>query len=148
MKVILRQDFESLGKMGSIHTVKDGYARNFLIPKGIVYPATPKYEKIFEAERKLLQKRLDYQVKSAEELAAKLSQASVVVYSKAGEEGRLFGSVTAQDISDALAQQGIEVDRRKIILDEPIKVLGTYQVRVHLHGEVNTLLQVSVLKEE
>lgn len=148
MKVILRQDFESLGKMGSIHTVKDGYARNFLIPKGIVYPATAKYEKIFEAERKLLQKKLDYQIKSAEELAAKLAQASVVVYSKAGEEGRLFGSVTAQDISESLRQQGIELDRRKIILDEPIKQLGTYQVRVHLHGDVNALLQVSVLKEE
>jgi large subunit ribosomal protein L9 len=148
MKVILRQDFEALGKIGSSHEVKDGYARNFLIPRGLVYPASSKYERLLESEKKLVWKRQQHQIKGAQELAEKLGQSSVILHSKAGEEGRLFGSVTSQDIAEELLKQGLELDRRKIILDEPIRLLGTYQVRVHLQAEVNALLQVSVLKEE
>ena len=148
MKVILRQDFEPLGKIGSSHEVKDGYARNFLIPRGLVYPASGKYERLLESEKKLALKRQQYQIKGAQELAEKLGQTAIILRSKAGEEGRLFGSVTSQDIAEALREQGIELDRRKIHLDEPIRLLGTYQVRVHLQAEVNALLQVSVLKEE
>jgi len=148
MKIILRQDFEPLGKIGSSHEVKDGYARNFLIPRGLVYPASGKYEKLLEAEKKLALKRQQHQIKGAQELAEKLGQTAIILHSKAGEEGKLFGSVTSQDIAEALREQGIELDRRKVILDEPIRLLGTYQVRVHLQAEVNALLQVSVLKEE
>lgn len=148
MKVILRQDYDSLGKIGTRHEVKDGYARNFLIPRGIVYPASSKYEGLLEAEKKLALKRRQHQIKGAQELAEKLGQTVIILRSKAGEEGRLFGSVTSQDIADALLEQGMELDRRKIILDEPIRLLGTYQVRVHLQAEVEALLQVSVLKED
>lgn len=122
MKVILRQDYEPLGQIGARLDVKDGYARNFLIPRGLVYPATAQHERLLEAEKRLAVKRLEHQNKSAEELAGRLAQATVVVHSKAGEEGRLFGTVTAQDIAAALLEQGIELDRRKIILDEPIKL--------------------------
>jgi len=148
MKIILRQDFETLGKSGTIVEVKDGYARNFLIPKGIVYPATPKYQKILADEEKLHSKREQHKESTAQELAELLSKTSVVAKSKAGEEGRLFGSVTAQDIADLLAQQNIEVDKRKIVLDEPIKILGTYQVRIRLHSDVEAQIQVSVVKED
>ncbi len=148
MKVILRKDHESLGKLGAHLEVKDGYARNYLIPQGLAYPAAPNYEKLLQAEQKLVQKRISHQMKGAEELAKKLAEVTLITHRKAGEEGRLFGSVTAQDIADLLQEQGIELDRRKIVLDEAIKLLGTYQVRVHLHDEINSLLQVSVLKEE
>lgn len=148
MKVILRQDYDPLGKSGAILEVKDGYARNFLIPRGIVYPATPKYERMLQDEDRLRQKREVYKQKSAQELAELLAKTTVIARHKAGEEGKLFGSVTSQDIAALLAEQGIELDRRKIVLDEPIRLLGTYQVRVHLHEDVNALLQVSVVKEE
>ena len=148
MKVILRQDFEPLGKLGATVDVKEGYARNYLIPRGLVYPASPKHERLLEAERRLAEKRHQHQQRSSEELAAKLSQTTVIARCKAGEEGRLFGSVTSQDIADLLRTQGIELDRRKIVLDEPIRLLGTYQVRVHLHENVNAVLQVSVTREE
>jgi large subunit ribosomal protein L9 len=148
MKVILRQDFESLGKLGALLEVKDGYARNFLIPRGLVYPATPKHERMLDADRRLHEKRKQHLVSNASEVAQKLSGVTVVAYRKAGEEGRLFGSVTSSDIAESLAAQGLELDRRKIILDEPIRLLGNYQVRVHLHEDVNAVLQVSVLKEE
>jgi len=148
MKVILRQDYEPLGEMGSTVEVKDGYARNYLIPQGIVYRSSPKALRMLEEERRIQAKRDVHHQKSAQKLAQRLSQATVITRRKAGEEGRLFGSVTSQDIADALLEQGIELDRRKIILDEPIRLLGTYQVRVRLHAEVNALLQVSVLKEE
>jgi large subunit ribosomal protein L9 len=148
VKVILRQDYEPLGKIGTRHDVKDGYARNFLIPRGIVYPASSKYEGLLETENKLALKRQQHKIKGAQELAEKLGQTVIILRSKAGEEGRLFGSVTSQDIAAALLEQNIELDRRKIILDEPIKLLGTYQVRVHLQAEVEALLQVSVLKED
>lgn len=134
--------------MGATVDVKDGYARNFLIPKGIVYPATPKYLNVLQEEERLQHKKEAHKTKSAEELAAMLSNATVVATRKAGEEGRLFGSVTSSDISELLAEQGIELDRRKIVLDDPIRLLGTYQVRVHLHEDVNALVQVSVIKEE
>jgi len=148
MKVILRQDYEPLGKMGAALEVKDGYARNFLIPRGLVYPASSKYEKMLASERRLHDKRKQHVAQGATELAARLAGATVITYLKAGEEGRLFGSVTSSDIAELLAQQGIELDRRKIILEEPIKLLGNYQVRVHLHEDVNAILQVSVQKEE
>lgn len=148
MKVILRQNFEPLGSFGTEIEVKDGYARNFLIPNGIVYPATAKYRRVLQEDERLKQKKEVHKHKTAEELAELLSKATVIAKMKAGEEGRLFGSVTSQDISDLLAEQGIELDRRKIVLDEPIKLLGTYQVRVHLHTDVDALIQVSVVKEE
>jgi large subunit ribosomal protein L9 len=148
MKIILRQDHEQLGRAGTTVEVKDGYARNFLLPRGLVYPATPKYERMLVDEDRLRRKRDVHKQRGAEELAELISKTSVVAKSKAGEEGRLFGSVTPQDIVDLLQAQGIELDRRKIVMEEPIKFLGTYQVRVHLHADVNAHLQVSVVKED
>jgi large subunit ribosomal protein L9 len=148
MKVILRQDYEPLGKIGAVLEVKDGYARNFLMPRGLIYPATPKFERMLEADRRLHDKRKQHVAKGATELAERLTGVTVTAHRKAGEEGRLFGSVTSSDIAELLAEQGIELDRRKIILDEPIRLLGNYQVRVHLHEDVNAVLQVVVQKEE
>ncbi|TKJ40376.1 50S ribosomal protein L9 [candidate division LCP-89 bacterium B3_LCP] len=148
MKVILREKFETLGDMGTTLNVKDGYARNYLIPRGIAYPATDKYLNVLQEEEKLQQKKDAHKVKSAEQLAEVLSKATVIAKRKSGEEGKLFGSVTSQDITSALAEQGIELDRRKIVLDEPIRLLGNYQVRVRLHADVNVLIQVAVIKEE
>ncbi len=148
MKVILRQDYEPLGKSGAEIEVKDGYARNYLLPKGIVFPATAKNLKIIQEDERIRSKKETFKFKSAEEHAELLSNASVIVKQKAGEEGRLFGSVTSQDIASRLAEQGIELDKRKIVMDEPIKLLGTYQVRVKLHADVEANIQVSVLKEE
>lgn len=148
MKIILRQDYEPLGKSGAVLAVKEGYARNFLIPRGLAYPAAPKYERMLKVEEELRLKKEAHKHRGAQELADLLAKTTVIAKNKAGEEGRLFGSVTSQDIADLLAQQGIELDRRKIVLDEPIRLLGTYQVRVHLHEDVNALLQVSVVKEE
>ncbi|RJP80373.1 MAG: 50S ribosomal protein L9 [Candidatus Zixiibacteriota bacterium] len=148
MKVILRQNYEPLGKMGARLEVKDGYARNYLIPRGLAYPATSQYEKMLLTETRLHDKRVAHLQKAAADQAERLSGITVTTYRKAGEEGRLFGSVTSTDIAELLAEQGIEVDRRKITLDEPIKVLGNYQVRIHLHEQVNAMVGVAVLKEE
>ncbi len=148
MKVILRQNYEPLGKSGAEIEVKDGYARNFLLPNGLVYPSTPKFKRILQEDERLRAKKGAHKIKNAEELAETLSKAAVTAKQKAGEGGRLFGSVTSQDIAALLAEQGIELDRRKIILDEPIRLLGTYQVRVKLYTGVETTLQVSVIKEE
>ncbi len=148
MKVILRQNFEPLGKAGAQVEVKDGYARNFLIPCGLVYPATAASDKLLAAEQIIREKRSRHNLKNAEELAQRLSQITVTTKRKAGEEGRLFGSVTSQDIAEELLAQGVEIDKRKVVLDEPIKLLGNYQVRVNLHEGLKALIQVAVLKAD
>jgi len=147
MKIILRQDFENLGKVGDIIQVKSGYARNYLIPKKIAYPAKPNYVKMLEEEKRQKQHRLQKEKRSAEELAKKLESISVTISVSVGEEDKMFGSVTTQDIGKALAEQGFEIDRRKIQLDEPIKELGIYSVPVKLHPEVEAKVKVWVVKE-
>ncbi len=111
MKIILRQDYESLGQIGSEVNVKDGYARNFLIPRGIVYPATANNKRKLEEEKKLQHKRETYKHRTAQELADAISKIMVVVQSKAGEEGRLVGSGTSQDLADFLHDKGVELDK-------------------------------------
>ncbi|NOX36934.1 MAG: 50S ribosomal protein L9 [Calditrichaeota bacterium] len=147
MKIILREDFERLGKAGDIVDVKPGYARNYLIPKQIAYPATPSYLKILEEERKQKQQRLLKEKKQAEAMAKKLEDVSVTISVSVGEEDKMFGSVTSQNIADALKEQGIEIDRRKIELEEPIKELGIYSVPIRLHPEVEAKIKVWVVKE-
>ena len=137
-----------MGKMGAALDVKDGYARNFLIPRGIAYPATHKYERMLQEDKRIYQKREAHKHKGAQELADLLSNTAVTAQRKSGEEGRLFGSVTSQDIADLLTEKGVEIDKRKIVLDEPIRLLGTYQVRVHLHEDINALVQVLVVRDE
>ncbi|HHE54172.1 MAG TPA: 50S ribosomal protein L9, partial [Caldithrix abyssi] len=134
-------------KTGDVVKVKDGYARNFLIPKGIAYLASKENKKRLENELKLKSWRVEKEKLAAEELAKKLANVSCTIPVQVGEEDKLFGSVTSQNIAEALAAQGIEVDRRKIQLEEPIKSLGIYSVPIKLHSEVEATVKVWVVKE-
>ncbi len=147
MEIVLRQDYEALGKVGDVVKVKDGYARNFLIPKGIAYIATEVNKKKLESELAAQNWRLERDRKKAEELAEKLNNVSCTIPVQVGEEDKLFGSVTSQNIADALAAQGYEIDKRKILLEEPIKSLGIYSVPVKLHTNVEASVKVWVVKE-
>lgn len=147
MKVILRQDFETLGEAGKVLTVKDGYARNFLIPRGIADEASVRALRVFEQDQLRLNARKNREKKLAEDLKAKLDGVSVTATVQVGEEDRVFGSVTTQDIADMLAAKGFEIDKRRILLDEPIKALGFYEVPVKLHSEVQAAIKVWVVKQ-
>jgi large subunit ribosomal protein L9 len=147
MKIILRQDYNQLGKIGDVVTVRDGYARNFLIPNGIAITANPKNMKILEEDRKNLDRRLNKEKHSAEKLAKELEAISLTAAVAVGEEDRVFGSVTAQNIADLLKEKGFEIDKRKIQLEEPIKALGIYTIIVKLHADVETKIRVWVVKE-
>lgn len=147
MKILLKQDVEALGKQGEIVTVKEGYARNFLFPKGIAVPATPGNMKAFEEEQKLMLRREQKAKQEAERLAKELEKISVTATVAVGEEDRVFGSVTSQTIADLLAEKGYLIDKRKILLDEPIKALGVYDVPIKLHSEVEVKIRVWVVKE-
>jgi large subunit ribosomal protein L9 len=147
MRVILRQDFETLGEAGKVLTVKDGYARNFLIPRGIALEATERNQRIFDQDKLRLAARKNREKKQAETLQTKLEGVSVTATVPVGEEDRVFGSVTTQDIADMLAAKGFEIDKRKILLDEPLKALGFYEVPVKLHSDVQALIKVWVVKQ-
>ncbi|GAB4296604.1 MAG: 50S ribosomal protein L9 [Ignavibacteriaceae bacterium] len=147
MKVILRQDFEKLGKVGQVVDVKDGYALNYLIPRKIAYAALKGNVKAFEEEKKAITKKIQQEIQSAENLAAELEKVSVTIPVQVGEEDRIFGSVTTQMIADALHEKGIEVDKRKIELDEQIKTLGIYGVTIKLHPSVSAKIKVWVVRE-
>ncbi len=147
MQVILKENVKNLGNVGDLVNVKDGYARNFLIPKGLAVEANPKNIKMLEHERKKIQELARKAKLSAEGLASKIGDTTVVITAKAGEENRLFGSVTAMDIAEALKKQGIEIDKRKIILEEPIKRLGNYTVKIKLHPDITSQLNVQVVSE-
>lgn len=147
MKVILRKDFESLGNVGEIAEVKAGYARNFLIPRGIALKADRKNIRLLEAEQQKQQLKLTKDKKSAEKLAEKLSTVSCTATVTVGEEDRVFGSVTTQDISDLLKDKGFDIDRKKILLDESIKALGIYDIAIKLHSDVEAKIKLWVVKE-
>ncbi|GAB4180178.1 MAG: 50S ribosomal protein L9 [Calditrichia bacterium] len=147
MKIILRQDYEGLGNAGDILEVKSGYARNFLIPKGIAYPAEKSFLKMFEEEKKQKQFKLNKEKKIAEEEAKKLESVSVTIPVAVGEGDKLYGSVTAQTIFEHLEKQGVTIDKKAIVLDEPIKALGVYSVPVKLHKDVSVDIKVWVVKE-
>jgi len=147
MKVILVQDFESLGHMGEIVEIADGYARNFIVPRQIALEATPANIKSFEEEKKRQLLRLNREKIAAEKLSEELSKISCTVPMAVGDEDRVFGSVTSQDVADALKEKGYEVDKRKVLLDEPIKSLGIYTVPIKLHPEVEAKVKVWVVKK-
>ncbi len=148
MKVILRQDVSNLGMMGEIINVKDGYARNFLIPRELVYFASDSAMNRLEAEKRQYYKRQALEKSQAEEISEKLSELQVSIPMKVGEEGRLFGSVTPQMISQELGLRGYEIDRRNIIIENPIKSLGVFDIKVKLYTDVITTLKVWVIGEE
>ena len=147
MKIILKQDFESLGKTGEIVNVKDGYARNYLIPKNIAALATAKNMQILEQEKKMSVFRQEKDKHVAEALAEELQKISITAAVAVGEEDKVFGSVTAQNISDLLAEKGHDIDKRKILLPEPIKALGVYTVPIKLHSDVEAKVRIWVVKE-
>ncbi|MBM4169275.1 MAG: 50S ribosomal protein L9 [Ignavibacteria bacterium] len=147
MKVILRQDHSQLGKIGDVVEVKDGYARNYLIPRNIAYEATPSNLRMLEEEKKQHSRRLDKERISSEALSQRLAGTSLTIKMKVGEEDKLFGSVTSQMIAEALDEKGISLDKRWIDLEEPIKALGIYDVNVKLPGSVNGVVKVWVVRE-
>jgi large subunit ribosomal protein L9 len=147
MKVLLREEYKGLGEAGEVVKVKDGFARNFLIPRGIAYIATEQNQKRYENDLKQQSWRTERDKHKAEELAKTLENVSCTISVQVGEEDKLFGSVTAQNIADNLAEQGYKIDRRKIQLDEPIKSLGIYSVAIKLHQDVDASVKVWVVKE-
>jgi large subunit ribosomal protein L9 len=147
IEVILREDIKTLGKAGEMVRVKPGYARNYLLPQGLAYEATEGNKKRIAAETRARGARSAAEKTEAERAAAKLSAVSLTIPGKAGEEGKLFGSVTAQDVADALGREGHAVDRRRIELEHPIKSLGEHLVSVRLHPEVHAEVRVSVVAE-
>jgi large subunit ribosomal protein L9 len=147
IEVILREDVQSLGKAGELVRVRPGYARNFLLPKGLAYEASEGNKRRIAAETKARTARLEADKADAQAFAARLAATTVTLTGKAGEEGKLFGSVTAQDVADALAKQNIQVDRRRIELEHPIKALGIHSVPVRLHPEVHAEVRVQVVAE-
>ncbi len=147
MKVILRKDHEKLGQIGAVVEVKDGYARNFLFPKGIAYPATAGSVRALEEEKKQATRRSSKEQKQSEKLAGDLEKVSLTLPMKVGEDEKLFGAVTAQMISDALREKGFEIDKRIIDLEEPIKALGIYTVHVKLPQNVTGNVKLWVVRE-
>jgi large subunit ribosomal protein L9 len=147
IEVILREDVKSLGRAGELVRVRPGYARNFLLPKGLAYEATEGNKKRIAAESKARATRVESERAEAETFAGRLGSVTITIVGKAGEEGKLFGSVTAPDIVDALAKQGLEVDRRRVELGHPIKALGFHTVTVRLHPDVHAEVRVQVVGE-
>ncbi|MFP4368871.1 MAG: 50S ribosomal protein L9 [Candidatus Kapaibacterium sp.] len=148
MKIILRQDIDNLGKMGEVVDVKNGYARNYLIPREMAYVASPGAMNRIEAEKKVYLKQLAKEKVHAEELAEQLSDQQVSIAMKVGEEGRLYGSVTPQMIGQELQLRGYDIERRDIMIEDPIKTLGVFDVKIRLHPEVVAPLKVWVISEE
>ncbi len=145
MQVILREDVDNLGRAGDLVNVADGYGRNFLIPKGLAVLATSRNKRQLEHEKKVIEQHTAKQLKSAEEVKAKLEQLSLTIAKQAGEEGKLFGSVTTKEIAEGLKEEGLEVDRKKIRLEEPIKSLGVYTVEIRLTRDILAALKVWVV---
>jgi large subunit ribosomal protein L9 len=148
VEVILRQDVEDLGTVGELVEVKPGYARNYLIPQGRAYEATEANRRRLREEHRHILERSERALDRARALDGRLDGLSLSFAVRAGDEGRLFGSVTAADISAALEERGLEVDRHLVHLDEPIKQLGVYKVTVRLHADVRPELTVAVVAEE
>ncbi|HEX2208080.1 MAG TPA: 50S ribosomal protein L9 [Longimicrobium sp.] len=148
MQVILRDRLENLGNAGDVVDVKPGYARNYLIPKGLAYEATQANVRRMEAEKAAQGRRDAETLNDARQRAAALEGVSLTFHARAGQEGKLFGSITNGDIADRLAEQGVQIDRRAIELDEPIKSLGVHNVPVRLHPQVRPEIKVWVIAEE
>lgn len=147
MEVILRQAVEKLGKPGDVVKVSNGYARNFLLPRGIAFEATPGNLKRIEQERERLEAAENERRGAAQTLAERLEQVSLTFSARVGEEGKLFGSVTGADIAAQLEQQGFHIEKRQIDLHEPLKTLGVFRVPIRLHADVKPEIKVWVIKQ-
>jgi large subunit ribosomal protein L9 len=146
MEVVLRQDIDRLGKSGDHIKVKDGHARNYLIPRGLAYEVSSSHLAMLAEEQKLSAIRERKMLRSIEDLAQAIERISLTVKVLVGQEDKIFGSVTSQVIAELLAEKGIEVDRRKIELEEPIKALGVYEVPIKLHANIEARVKVWVVK--
>jgi large subunit ribosomal protein L9 len=147
MKVILTQDIAGLGSIGDLITVKDGFGRNYLVPQGKALQATSQNMKKLEHQKRQIREKIDKAKREAERLAARIESVSCTVAKAVGEEDKLFGSVTGMDIEASLKLEGVEIDRKKINLLEPIKSLGIYNIPIKLHPEVTAVLKLWVVKE-
>ena len=147
MELILREDVHNLGRRGEVVKVADGYARNFLLPRGLGMPVTATNKAMIEKERKAHEARLAKEKAEFESLAGRIGTLRFVAPRKVGENDVLYGSVTGGDIAEFLKAKGIEIDKRKVLVDEPIKSLGEHEVRVRLHPEVQATLRLLVTKE-
>ncbi|MBL7151406.1 MAG: 50S ribosomal protein L9, partial [Candidatus Omnitrophica bacterium] len=147
MEVILNEDVQKLGKAGTIVKVKDGFARNFLIPNGLAVPANSANLRRLQQEQQRKQSQIENLKKEAEELKDKLTQLSLTIASLTQEDENLYGGITAQDISAALKEESFDIDKSQIILSKPIKSLGIYEVPVKLHPEITVNLKVWVVKK-
>jgi large subunit ribosomal protein L9 len=148
MEVILREDIDKLGARGQVVKVASGYARNFLLPKKLAVAATDANRKIVEQERQAHLRRQAKETADAAELGKLMAGVIVTIAQKAGENDQLFGSVTSRDIGEALEKQGYTIDRRKILLGDPIRQLGEHKVTIRLHREVTIEIPVNIVKEE
>ena len=148
MKLLLKEDVAGLGFCGDEIEVKDGYGRNFLIPNGKALLATPKNLKQFKHQKSIVNGRLKKVKAAADALAQEIGKVTCTLKKKVGDQGKLFGSVTTQEISESLRAQGIELDRRKIQLGEPIKSPGDFEVSIKLHSDVTAKVKVIVMQEE
>lgn len=148
MKLILRADVENIGNLGDVVVVKPGFGRNYLLPQGLAMIATEANLKVFELERKKLQAKMDALRADARSLADRISAVALTIPMRVGENDKLYGSVTSTMLGTFLAEQGVEVDRHRILLDSPIRSLGDYEVRIRLHADVAALLKVCVVAEE
>src|ERR1041384_6115053 len=147
MEVILREHVDNLGRRGEIVKVADGYARNYLLPRKLALPATDGNKKHVERERKIMESREAEEKAQAEAIAARLASVEIAIPRRVGDTDQLYGSVTASDIAEYLKGKGFEVDRRKLILPEPIKTVGTHPVPLKLHRDVTVTINVQVAKE-
>jgi len=147
MKVILKEDVKNLGVTGSVVNVADGYARNFLIPRNLAVEANVKNIRALQHEKRKIEEKARKKTNAARELAERLAVTTFVIPARAGEEEKLFGSITSMDIAEALKTKGFEIDKKKIILDEPIKRLGSFTINIKLQSDVTAHMNVTVVPE-
>lgn len=147
MKIILREDVPHLGEPGAIVNVKPGYARNYLIPQGLAALATSRNIKMMEHQLSIIQRQIDAAKAEADQVKARLADLSITLSKPAGENEKLFGSVTTRDIVKALLEEGMTVDRRRVVIGDPIKALGVYTIQIKLHGGELAGLKVWVVKQ-
>lgn len=147
MKIVLREDVDNLGDRGQVVNVAAGYARNYLFPKSLAFPATPGNMRQIELRKKVWVVREARESDDARQVAARIAEIKLVIAKKVGEKDALYGSVTSQEIADLLKAKGVEVDRRKIQLRDPIRALGTYDVPLRIHRQVTANVSVQVVPE-
>lgn len=148
MEVILQQDIDKVGRIGDVVRVKPGFARNYLLPRGLAVLADKKSLAVLEHQKRVVASKRSKVQKAAQEVATRLAPVALILKARVGEEQKLFGSITTQDIARALTDAGFEIDRRRILLDAPIKTVGDFQVPIQLGTDVKVEIKVSIVPEE